>query len=114
MTEGPLTAYRALRDDGEITADPMQALAAEKLQSVHNALRGYTPVDGAGGWKARFGLARRRQAPPQGLYIYGPAGRGKSMLMDLFHADAPVERKRRIHFHEFMIEVHDTIQRWRK
>lgn len=114
MTDGPLSAYRARRDAGEIESDPLQALAAEKLQEVHDALLGYVPQEGATGWKARLGFGRRRSEAPQGLYIYGPAGRGKSMLMDLFFAGAPIERKRRVHFHEFMIEFHDTLHRWRR
>lgn len=114
MTDGPFPAYRALRRAGELQADPMQELAAEKLQSLHNALKDYKPAGGISGWKARLGLARRREDPPQGLYIHGPVGRGKSMLMDLFFEHAPVERKRRVHFHEFMIEVHEAIHRWRQ
>jgi len=111
--EGPVAAYRALRRDGELAHDPVQELAAEKLQSLHNALRSYEPAAGRGGWKARLGLARRRQDPPQGLYLFGGVGRGKSMLMDLFHARAPVTAKRRVHFHAFMAEVHDRLHAWR-
>ncbi len=108
MSEGPLFAFRARRREGELKPDPAQELAAEKLQSLHKALQGYQPSAG-GGWKARLGLARQTMEPPQGLYIYGPVGRGKSMLMDLFFALAPVERKRRAHFHEFMLEVHERL-----
>lgn len=114
MGEGPLFRYRAMRRDGAIEADPVQELAAEKLQSLHNALKGYRPEKGGGGLKARLGLARRRQDPPQGLYLHGGVGRGKSMLMDMFHDEAPVERKRRTHFHEFMLEVHDALHARRK
>ncbi len=106
---GPVAALRALRRAGELRADPAQDLAAEKLQSLHNALVGYRPDGGENGWhgrwKARFGLARQRGAAPQGLYLFGPVGRGKSMLMDLFFDSAPVAAKRRVHFHAFMLEV---------
>jgi cell division protein ZapE len=112
---GPLAAYRALRQAGKLTADPAQALAAEKLQSLAYALAGYRPsgVDAAR-WKERLGLARRREHPPQGLYLFGAAGRGKSMLMDLFFAHASIAKKRRVHFHAFMLEVHERIHRWRR
>ena len=111
--DGPLAAYRLLRQRGELAADPAQELAAEKLESLHHALRNYQPR-GPGGWKARLGLARRPETPPQGLYLYGDVGRGKSMMMDLFHQRAPVTRKRRVHFHAFMAEVHDRLHAWRQ
>jgi cell division protein ZapE len=104
-SRGPLFAYRARVGEGALTGDPAQELAAEKLQSLFHALRGYRPRQ-PGSWKERFGLARRSEEPPAGLYIFGDVGRGKSMLMDLFFADAPVEKKRRVHFHEFMLEIH--------
>ena len=106
---GPLAAYRAQRRAGALQADPMQAMAAEKLQSLHHALAGYEPAGDSGSWKARFGLARRRDEPPQGLYIFGPVGRGKSMLMDLFAETVTVAKRRRVHFHKFMIEVHQRL-----
>jgi cell division protein ZapE len=107
--EGPLFAYRARLREGTLKPDQNQELAAEKLQSLHNALRHYKPRQGAGGWKERLGLAERRADPPQGLYIYGGVGRGKSMLMDLFFATAPVKAKRRVHFHAFMLEVQQRL-----
>lgn len=112
MTKGPLFALRDRVRAGALQPDPIQLLAAEKLQSLGTAIRGYQPTTGMNGWKARFGLGHRPEEPPQGLYIYGPVGRGKSMLMDLFFDAAEVEHKRRIHFHEFMIEVHDLIHAW--
>ena len=112
MTEGPLFALRDRVRAGALQPDPIQLLAAEKLESLRAAIRGYHPTTGMAGWKVRFGLGHRPEEPPQGLYIYGPVGRGKSMLMDLFFDAAEVEHKRRIHFHEFMIEVHDHIHAW--
>ncbi|WP_420548603.1 cell division protein ZapE [Curvivirga sp.] len=114
MSDGPLHIYREKKADGHIRPDGMQALAVEKLQSLHNALKGYEPDTGSKGWKERFGLGRRKVEPPLGLYMYGGVGRGKSMIMDLFYETAPVEKKRRVHFHEFMIEIQEAIQVWRK
>ncbi|MGP1397517.1 MAG: cell division protein ZapE [Inquilinaceae bacterium] len=114
MDSGPLDAYRALRRDGALQADPAQLLAMEKLQSLHRALHDYEPRDDQGGWRARMGLTRRPDPAPQGLYLFGGVGRGKSMLMDLFFKTAPVARKRRVHFHAFMLEVHDRLHQWRR
>ncbi|NNE82520.1 MAG: cell division protein ZapE [Alphaproteobacteria bacterium] len=114
--EPPLQRYRTLRRAGELKPDPAQELAAEKLQSLHHALKGYQPTGESWltGWKDRFGLGRRTDEPPQGLYIFGPVGRGKSMIMDLFFDSAPVERKRRVHFHAFMLEVQQRLNKERK
>lgn len=106
MQEGPLFDYRARIRSGELRPDPAQALAVEKLQSLHHALKDYQPAQGFGAWKDRFGLGRRRVDPPVGLYFYGGTGRGKSLLMDMFFRSAPADRKARLHFHEFMQQVH--------
>ncbi|MCC6470469.1 MAG: AFG1 family ATPase [Alphaproteobacteria bacterium] len=107
--EGPLFAYRARLREGVLKPDQNQELAAEKLQSLHNALKHYKPRRGNGGWKERLGLGEKPAEAPQGLYIYGGVGRGKSMLMDLFFAAAPVKAKRRVHFHAFMLEVQQRL-----
>src|SRR3954452_24318136 len=106
---GPRAAYLARRQSGELLADPVQAVAVEKLQSLSRALLHYKPGNGEGGWRARLGLAPRAENPPQGLYLYGGVGRGKSMLMDLFFAATAIGRKRRVHFHAFMLEMHERI-----
>jgi cell division protein ZapE len=111
---GPLPLYRARRHAGHLQPDPAQELAAEKLQSLHNAIRNYEPASGSAGWRERLGLGSRKIDPPQGLYIFGGVGRGKSMLMDLFFLAAPVAKKRRVHFHAFMLEVHDSLHRRRQ
>jgi len=116
MVEGPMHNYRQLLASGDIHEDVAQELAVEKLQLLHHALKSYEPATGEVGWRARFGLARRKETPtpPQGLYMYGDVGRGKSMLTDLFFDGAPVEAKRRVHFHEFMREVHDRLKEIRE
>ena len=111
---GPLKEYRNRVASGELRYDPVQALAVEKLQSLHKALQSYHPQRGQAGWKERFGLARRRENPPQGIYFYGGVGRGKSMLMDMFYDAAPVRRKRRVHFHAFMQQIHIRLAEYRK
>jgi cell division protein ZapE len=112
MSPGPLALYRERRNAGSLAADPAQALAAEKLESLARALAGYRPRSTNGeSWLARFGLRPASPPPPQGLYLYGAVGRGKSMLMDLFYETAPVAggRKRRVHFHTFMQEIHQRM-----
>lgn len=114
VPKGPLVEYRERIASGELRHDPAQALAVEKLQSLHKALMEYEPRSGPVGWKERFGLERRREDPPQGVYFYGGVGRGKSMLMDMFFEDAPIKRKRRVHFHAFMQQVHIRLNEYRK
>ena len=113
MSEGPIHAYRALLAGGEIEPDPVQELAAEKLQSLHAALKTYEPTMGAKGWMARLALGPRRESP-RGLYLYGGVGRGKSMLMDLFFDCLPMEAKKHVHFHAFMRQVHSRLHSFRQ
>jgi cell division protein ZapE len=114
-TAEPIAVYRALRQRGLLQPDPAQQLAIERLQSLYRALLEYRPETGLRGWLARFGLAENGgDHAPVGLYLCGPVGRGKSMLMDLFFRSVPNSRKRRVHFHAFMLEVHDRIERERR
>ncbi len=115
---GPLAAYRALVAEGALTPDDAQRLAAERLQDLWVKLRGYDPpLRPQNSFLSR--LLRRRPtegAPedhPNGLYLVGEVGRGKSMLMDMFFGEMEIARKRRIHFHRFMQEVHARIHAWR-
>jgi|TARA_B100001971_G_C18233182_1_gene565296 cell division protein ZapE len=109
----PLERYRALRRTGQLDSDPGQELAAEKLQMLHHRLAQYDPNQASGWRQFLFGRGQKEPAP-EGLYIYGEVGRGKSMLMDMFFEGAPITRKRRVHFHEFMGEVHGRINAFRK
>ncbi len=115
----PLALYRARLANGELRPDQAQALAAEKLETIHRALTDYQPKAGPGFWRANLGFARGlglggAGAPPMGLYMVGQVGRGKSMLMDIFFETAPVPKKRRVHFNAFMIEVHKRLHEWRQ
>lgn len=111
--DSPLARYRARRAAGELAPDPVQELAVEKLQSLWRALVRYRPGSGGHGWRHRLGLAPAPEPAPSGLYIFGQVGRGKSMLMDMFFATAPIALKRRVHFYAFMQEVHERIHEHR-
>ncbi len=108
--DGPLPLYRARLARGELGPDPAQALAVERLQALWQRLRFYEPPPAANGQGLLGRLLARRtpedSAAPNGLYLAGAVGRGKSMLMDLFFATAPLARKRRVHFDRFMQDVH--------
>lgn len=115
MTDTPLERYRTLVQTGELKADQVQELAAEKFTSLAHALKGYAAKSGKRGWMDRFGLkARENVAPLQGLYLYGGVGRGKSMLMNLFFETAPIAAKERVHFHAFMRDIHAETHRRRQ
>lgn len=107
----PLSARAAYQDRlnrGEIAPDAAQAAAVEALARLEGDLNALAEP----GFSLPF-LQRRREAP-RGVYLYGPVGRGKSMVMDLFFDSAPVARKRRVHFHAFMAEIHGLLDAWRK
>jgi cell division protein ZapE len=90
---------------GELTPDEDQARAVQVLDRL--AARLEQPPK-AGLWSRLKG--KGHGPAPRGVYMWGGVGRGKSMLMDLAFAAMRVERKRRVHFHEFMIEVHDRLR----
>jgi cell division protein ZapE len=115
--KGPLANLAARRAAGEIHADPVQEKVVLRLQAIHDQLAAMASAPPAKtGFLARLGLGHAPKPPegPHGLYIWGSVGRGKSMLMDLFFADAPVAKKRRVHFHEFMLEVQARLHRRRE
>jgi cell division protein ZapE len=103
-----------LCERGEIGADPLQRRLAENLDRLISDIRSkrLAAKSSALGWL--FGKRRETREPVRGLYIHGGVGRGKTMLMDMFHELVPVRRKRRVHFNDFMADVHDRIQRHRE
>ena len=96
-----LTRYRELIAAGELRVDTEQAAAAERLDRLAQELEA-VPKKGSILWRA----LGRAPEPARGVYMWGGVGRGKSMLMDLLFDCVDIRRKRRVHFHEFMLEVH--------
>lgn len=98
-----LNAYDALVAAGELRPDAEQRAAAVRLDALAAALEAPKKT----GFLSR--LTGRGGNGPRGVYMFGDVGRGKSMMMDLFFANVAVEKKRRVHFSEFMLEVHGRI-----
>src|ERR1700716_2039821 len=104
--------YQSLVTSGAIEADPAQAAAAGAFGALEERLSSYKPLRKQSLLGRLF--ADKDEPPPRGLYVHGEVGRGKTMLMDLFFQQSPVEHKRRAHFHEFMAEVHERIYGYRQ
>ncbi len=101
--------YQALIAQGELRPDPDQDVCAKRLSGLQQELEA-VPPKGSVLWRA---FTKKPEAP-RGIYMWGGVGRGKSMLMDLFYNNLDLDRKRRAHFHEFMIEVHAMMRTWRE
>jgi len=102
------TALAALVEKGALSADPLQQRAAKTLDRIAAEL---------GSREAARGLLSGLLKKPRGIrgaYLVGEVGRGKTLLMDLFFSQVMIAEKRRVHFHEFMDEVHAAIARFRK
>ncbi|WP_213272057.1 cell division protein ZapE [Hyphomonas sp.] len=100
---GVRAKYEVKVASGALTEDPVQAKAAGLLDDLAQRLADQPEP----GWFSK-------PEPVRGVYLWGGVGRGKSMLMDLFFAQAVTKPKRRVHFHEFMGEVHERLGVWRK
>ena len=111
----PTSRYQQALNDGSHQPDNVQQEAVNRLETIFQALT--TPARPApqeSGLMARFGklLGKRESpinAPVRGLYMWGGVGRGKTWLMDLFYHSLPGERKQRLHFHRFMLRVHEEL-----
>jgi cell division protein ZapE len=104
-----LSRYEALVASGELRNDAEQAAAAERLDQLQRQLESAVARQGLLGR-----IFARKSDPPRGVYLWGGVGRGKSMLMDLFHETLAISEKRRVHFHAFMLEVHARLREERR
>jgi cell division protein ZapE len=105
---GVLARYEELVAAGELRPDPEQRAAATRLDALQRQLEAAP----AGGFLGK--LLGKKPPAPRGIYLWGGVGRGKSMLMDLFHQCLTIPEKRRVHFHAFMLEVHARLREARK
>ncbi|MRE93437.1 cell division protein ZapE [Enterobacter bugandensis] len=111
----PASRYQLALNEGTHQPDYVQREAVNRLEMIYQALTAKpAEVEQSGGLKAAFGRllgkkAPQTQAPVRGLYMWGGVGRGKTWLMDLFYLSLPGERKQRLHFHRFMLRVHEEL-----
>ncbi|WP_413505252.1 cell division protein ZapE [Serratia grimesii] len=116
QAQSPLSRYQQALDAGEYQADTVQRQAVTQLDHIYQALQ-QTPAVSASASGLRGKLSRLlgkrnevvKQRPVQGLYMWGGVGRGKTWLMDMFFHSLPGERKLRLHFHRFMLRVHEEL-----
>jgi cell division protein ZapE len=110
MTEKLQDIYANLVANGSLNSDPAQQLVLPLLEDIRQHLEGRkTRKRGILG-----GLFHKPEDVPQGLYLWGGVGRGKSMLMDFFVNNLDITGKRRVHFHAFMQEIHQAMHEARK
>lgn len=116
QTMSPLARYQQALEKGEFQPDAVQLDAMTRLDGIYQALTRVQPVS-AQPAKGLFGKLNKlmgkgkTEAPAaaRGLYMWGGVGRGKTWLMDMFFQAIPGERKQRLHFHRFMLRVHQEL-----
>lgn len=110
----PAARLRAEVARGALKPDAGQERAALALDALRESICVHNPAakKSALGWL--FARGRVKAEAPRGLYLHGGVGRGKTMLMDWFFASLPIAPKRRVHFNDFMADVHDRIGEQRK
>ncbi|KAJ2681192.1 ATPase [Coemansia spiralis] len=124
---GPMSKYKQLVREKRIIDDSFQRTIVSKLDRLYRELLVYNPPEisfarktsGVGYLWKLFGKNRlvdldMPKNTPRGLYIYGDVGTGKTTTMDLFYGTAPTPKKRRIHFHAFMLDVHARINAFKR
>lgn len=138
-TGGPLARYRELIASGSVAEDPQQLHTLQSFDKLYTQLLSY-PAPGSapissgtskgaekdeGFWGSWFSSPKPAAKPatqstntsstaPNGIYLYGGVGCGKTFMMDLFYDSLPIQKKRRIHFNDFMIDTHKKLHQLRK
>lgn len=115
IPDDPQLGYQRLVASGRVLEDAAQLRIVAALQQLHQQMSAPVPAPGP---FSRL-LPGRKKAPAampraSGIYLWGPVGRGKSMLMDVFFNSAPTSAKERTHFHAFMLEIHRRIHMLRQ
>jgi cell division protein ZapE len=114
MASSIRTRYAAGLAAGRFERDGAQLALVERLSLLEARIAEHRLARKSSSLGWLFAGQRQRQQPIKGLYIHGDVGRGKTMLMDLFFESSPVMRKRRAHFHEFMLDVHERVHALRQ
>ncbi|WP_058910803.1 cell division protein ZapE [Entomohabitans teleogrylli] len=113
----PTSRYQLALDEGSYQPDDIQREAVNRLDTIFQELTAQKPPSAAagGGLTSTIGkwfgkrAAPETRRPVRGLYMWGGVGRGKTWLMDLFYQSLPGDRKLRLHFHRFMLRVHEEL-----
>ena len=114
MASSITARYAAGVAAGRVERDVAQVAIVERLTRLEARIMQYRLARKSSSLGWLFGNRESKEARIKGLYVYGDVGRGKTMLMDLFFEASPVVRKRRAHFHEFMLDVHERIHAYRQ
>ncbi|MDE9457353.1 cell division protein ZapE [Xenorhabdus bovienii] len=112
----PSSLYQSALSEGQYQPDEVQCNTVARLDIIHHDLGNRSPEQAlpSSGLKSILGrlfggLSTEQQRPVQGLYMWGGVGRGKTWLMDMFFQSLPTDRKLRLHFHRFMLRVHEEL-----
>src|SRR5579872_114059 len=114
MASSITARYAAGVAAGRVERDVAQVAIVERLTRLEARIAQYRLARKSSSLGWLFGNRESKEARIKGLYVHGDVGRGKTMLMDLFFEASPVVRKRRAHFHEFMLDVHDRVHAFRQ
>jgi cell division protein ZapE len=114
MASSITARYAAAVAAGKVERDAAQIAVVERLARLEGRIVEHRLARKSSSLGWLFASRGKTETALKGLYIHGDVGRGKTMLMDLFFEASPVQRKRRAHFHEFMIDVHEHVHGFRQ